>query len=172
MSGGGEGEKKKERRTWRSLQTLVDFGSPPSYHHNTTLSATVETTLPTSLAVSFFCIRRPFAPCPRVRTPSRAIATSPLLVSTLVSTRTSRFSPSFRQGTAAYNECTPSKALRFCSFLSPAFLSSPPSSHRPFIFHAFISRLGVLLFLLADPLYFLLSPPSFSLTVSSYHGNK
>lgn len=50
------GEERKNQR-WReegatnlerSSQTLVDFGSPPSYHHNTTLSATAETTLPAS----------------------------------------------------------------------------------------------------------------------------
>lgn len=69
----GEGFRTSDQLGERSLQTLVDFGSPPSYHHNTTLSAAAETT-PAELRRFILLPTTTAAPFPRHRAASPVVA--------------------------------------------------------------------------------------------------
>ena len=114
-----------------------------------------ETTPTGAVPVSFFCIY----PLPYHRD------FDPQLVLMLVSTTEPFVSSSFRWCTAAYNECTPSRALRF-SFLFPcsSFLLWPHLRRCPLIFRLLFLP-SAYTFLLAGLIFspfFLLSAISYS----------
>lgn len=118
-----------------------------------------ETTPSGAVPVSFFCIY----PLPYHRD------FDPQLVLMLVSTTEPFVSSSFRWCTAAYNECTPSRALRF-SFLFPcsSFLLWPHLRRCPLIFFYFFPRHLPSCSLAWSSLLSFSSP----LFPTLYHGNK